>query len=122
MTKKAEDWFSAAAPMVLDLDDQELSRLAIPIRRIAEGEEAVLERLALLEHLRRKAVADPLREAELERDGAGTCGYRALLADVAYRDEDGFGKRIAALVRKRPQPRKVDPGPWRPPWMREQEE
>lgn len=63
-------------------------------------------------------MADPLREAELERDGAGTYGYRAQLAAAAC-DEDGFGKRIAALVRKRPQPRKVDPGPWQPPWMRE---
>lgn len=103
MKTKAEDWFTAAAPMVLDLDDAELSRVAIPVRRITEAEEAVLSRLALLELLRRKAVADPLREAELERDGAGTYGYRALLA--AAGDEDGFGKRIAALVRKRPQPR-----------------
>jgi hypothetical protein len=118
MTRKVEDWFARAAPAVLDLGDADLTSLAIPLRGPGlngrNEEHAALEALALLEHLRRKAVADPAREAEIERDGAG--GYRALLA--YYEGRDGYHPRIAALVRKRPQPRKVKPGPWLPPWQR----
>lgn len=119
--KRDEDWFDRAAPAVLDLGDKDLSSLAIPV--VGPGlsgqseEHDVIASLALLEHVRRKAVADPGRDAEMEREEGGG-SYRSLLADIAERDAHGFGKRIAALVRKRPQPRKVKLGPWLPPWQR----
>lgn len=118
MTKKrtADDWFARAAPAVLELGDKELSGLAIPVGGLPTGpEELTLQRLALLEHCRREAVADPQREAEIEREGG--LGYRSLLAFHAGSDDD-HDRRSAALVRKRPQPRKVKLGPWVPPWMR----
>jgi hypothetical protein len=112
------DWFERAAPLVLELDNKELVLLAIPVARtVSAPEEQTIGSLALLELARRKAVADPERDAEHQRRGCGS--YRSLLEHVAERDADGFGKRIAALVRKRPQPRKVKLRPWVPPWKRE---
>ncbi len=109
------DWFDRAAAAVLAANDQDLVSLAVPVARVSGsiGERAVAD-LALLERARRQAVADPGRDAEFEREGAGS--YRSLLANMEARD--AHGQRLAALVRKRPQPRRVKIRPWAPPWLR----
>ncbi|HEX9107364.1 MAG TPA: hypothetical protein VF832_09045 [Longimicrobiales bacterium] len=110
MKAQAKDWFDRAAPAVLRLEEKELVYLAVPVARLMDKEEErVLSALAALEWHRRKALANPAREAE---------DYRRSLAHMATETDKyvhawgyGYGARIAALVAKRPQPKGVTARP-----------
>lgn len=99
------DWFDRAAPMVLALEDDDLSALAVPVARVEKTpEEAVLGALAFLEFERRRALAEP------DRLGGDYLHLLAFYEDEVDRPHarstrgHGFGERIARLVRARPQP------------------